>query len=29
VEDGFVAQPQQYKTPEELARRIMEILFTA
>ena len=27
TEDGFLAEPKQYKRPEELARRITEILF--
>jgi len=29
VQDAFVDPPQQYKTPEELARRITEVLFAA
>jgi hypothetical protein len=29
MEDGFSAEPQRYARPEELAKRIMEILFSA
>jgi hypothetical protein len=29
IQDAFVDPPQQYKQPEELARRIVELLFAA